>query len=687
MEITINSEIRTLHLVTPMSLQKRAAPPPAGQPAAKFLKGSTKGSGKGGKSKFHSGPKKLEKLASTPHGQQICFAYNAEGCSNPKCQRAHVCRYCLKAHPMSECSLRPAVSNASTGSGSTGAGGTNEAALAADSVQTSAVGKGECVERLDNFVSGATDFLFDSFDNFASFGEAELGGAGPRSCEEAWGEHETSSEDEDGCKRARAEDHLGGVGPPLNIGWPTFRPLCDGSGLCSSGRWLPRSRRKRGRRATEMADELWRALADEVVDVSRLALELAVGKHGDKDPFPEKAVERARKVMANSLHVNADPTVGQPFCLELLSATLRELGDPDWRIFGDSANYSYQKGVPMGDQSTVLPRTPAVFERKRKRRKMDPMGLVWEMPNYKSALGKESEMEEQFKVEERDGMMFRLSRADAAREYGDRLRIAAQGAILKDDGSIRVVHDGTHGVELNQHIVVRDQLAVPRPEDLRAVLLLASGMPGATVALKADVSKAHRRVKLRSQDWGLLGCRSGADEGDKIWFHRVGTFGISSAAYWWGRLCAALGRVALSLLPEEKWLFQLVYLDDILLLAKGNEKLQDLAFVLFIWRVLGTPFSWRKVKGGLVVDWIGYELKLGVIPHTVGLSRGRADWAVKWCLEVGMAETVDMREFASGLGRLGFASSLLDWCKPLLGPLCAWSAATSMCSSLRVPSL
>eukprot|EP00971_Amphidinium_carterae_P340708 6479159-Amphidinium_carterae.1 len=37
-EVTTNSEIRTLHLVTPMSLQKRAVPPPAGQPAAKFLK-------------------------------------------------------------------------------------------------------------------------------------------------------------------------------------------------------------------------------------------------------------------------------------------------------------------------------------------------------------------------------------------------------------------------------------------------------------------------------------------------------------------------------------------------------------------------------------------------------------------------------------------------------------------------
>eukprot|EP00971_Amphidinium_carterae_P245977 4885613-Amphidinium_carterae.1 len=148
------------------------------------------------------------------------------------------------------------------------------------------------------------------------------------------------------------------------------------------------------------------------------------------------------------------------------------------------------------------------------------------MSNYKSAVGKESEMEEQFKSEERDGMMFRLSRAEAVQRYGSRLRIAAQGAIAKDDGSIRVVHDGTHGVGLNQDVVVRDQLAVPRPEDLRAVLVLASNVPGATVALKADVSKAHRRVKLRREDWGLLGCRSGADEADLIWFHKVGTFGI-----------------------------------------------------------------------------------------------------------------------------------------------------------------
>ena len=33
------------------------------------------------------------------------------------------------------------------------------------------------------------------------------------------------------------------------------------------------------------------------------------------------------------------------------------------------------------------------------------------------------------------------------------------------------------------------------------------------------------------------------------------------------------------------------------------------------------------------------------------------------------------REMAQGLGRLGFAAILLDWERPFLGPLYAWSAA------------
>eukprot|EP00971_Amphidinium_carterae_P182605 3623852-Amphidinium_carterae.1 len=127
-------------------------------------------------------------------------------------------------------------------------------------------------------------------------------------------------------------------------------------------------------------------------------------------------------------------------------------------------------------------------------------------------------------------MMFKLTPQETHVRFGGDLRIAAQGAIDNQDGSIRVVHDGTHGVQVNQRIIMRDLQPTPRADDLKkGVLGWLGALPGATVALNADVKKAHCRVLVRPCDWGKLGCKSGI--GDRIWFHRVGTFVVSSASY------------------------------------------------------------------------------------------------------------------------------------------------------------
>ena len=48
----------------------------------------------------------------------------------------------------------------------------------------------------------------------------------------------------------------------------------------------------------------------------------------------------------------------------------------------------------------------------------------------------------------------------------------------------------------------------------------------------------------------------------------------------------------------------------------------------------------------------------------------RADWPVNWLREV-----VATRDMSQGLGRIGFAAIALDWERPFLGPLYAWSPA------------
>ena len=103
-----------------------------------------------------------------------------------------------------------------------------------------------------------------------------------------------------------------------------------------------------------------------------------------------------------------------------------------------------------------------------------------------------------------------------------------------------MIHDGTHGIDVNSKIVVRDQLRNPTAGDLRTLLEI---LPGAFFALAGDVKRAHRLVKVAREDWGLQACRSGARGPEWVWLNRVGTFGISSAAYHWSRLMAGLGRL------------------------------------------------------------------------------------------------------------------------------------------------
>ena len=73
----------------------------------------------------------------------------------------------------------------------------------------------------------------------------------------------------------------------------------------------------------------------------------------------------------------------------------------------------------------------------------------------------------------------------------------------------------------------------------------------------ADIQAAHRLVKVREKDWRLLCCRAHSDS-PVVWVNCVGTFGVSSASYWWTRLFALVGRLVTSVLRQAPNL-QIVY--------------------------------------------------------------------------------------------------------------------------------
>ena len=71
------------------------------------------------------------------------------------------------------------------------------------------------------------------------------------------------------------------------------------------------------------------------------------------------------------------------------------------------------------------------------------------------------------------------------------------------------------------------------------------------VQVGQEKNRAHRLVRVAEEDWGLQACKTGVRP-DRIWINTVGTFGIGSAAYYWSRLMAGIGRAAFYMLGQSE---------------------------------------------------------------------------------------------------------------------------------------
>ena len=72
------------------------------------------------------------------------------------------------------------------------------------------------------------------------------------------------------------------------------------------------------------------------------------------------------------------------------------------------------------------------------------------------------------------GKALKMSESEARARFGPELVVASLGALVKggagDDVKIRLLYDGTHGVQVNERIRVRDRDRMPSAPDLKRVL-------------------------------------------------------------------------------------------------------------------------------------------------------------------------------------------------------------------------
>ena len=130
-------------------------------------------------------------------------------------------------------------------------------------------------------------------------------------------------------------------------------------------------------------------------------------------------------------------------------------------------------------------------------------------------------------------------------------------------------------------------------------------------------------------------------------------------------------------------LWQLIYVDDIHWAVSGRHRFVILIGSLVLWTAAGTPWSWKKTRGGVEVEWVGYWVDYS--RFVAGISEARSVWLINWIERALQDRIMSLRRMSETLGRLGFASSMVEYIKPFLGPIYAWVSAAPLSAALPIP--
>lgn len=479
-----------------------------------------------------------------------------------------------------------------------------------------------------------------------------------------------------------------GKGKPLktNIGKDTGRYMRDGAGYCSPGRWPP-SMRIKPPAARPFTDILEAALPAEA-DYKLIVLKTLLGKV-EETPVKELAKNVKKSFMealsSAGFHRPSPHPPEQAIDYGLMHILAQALGDPDAKIALECLT-----GVRVGHDIDLCP-NPAIWPTKRKWKldkdtnKGQPSYVN---ANYPSAADSPELMMQEIQQQIDLGFMIRTTFGEAKKVYGSRLRVASM-ALIKEKESNRTVHDATNRVQLNHGIHIPDTEQFPGPMDVSASLqydfTTLPQPPSKYLGLKSDVSKAHRRVPLDPRDYGLVACAirpmpTSAAEGDldswEIFLNTVGTYGVGSAGWYWGRVGSLWLRI-LHYLIDLYWAFR--FADDYLFLQPSTtpRPLRIFFLIILVAETLGIPLKWKKTSGGSILDWVGFHFDFEVMNH--GLAPSRRDWIQTWVNEVIVSNrgALVIRELEGFVGRLGFAAQVLVHVKPFMAYLYAWVAVAN----------
>ena len=475
----------------------------------------------------------------------------------------------------------------------------------------------------------------------------------------------------------------GGIGNPRQCRVPgKIKDFHDGAGLTSPGRWDVEQRVWcEGGWIDELRNNILSIIEKGCGGLQKLdkaCFEMAIkGEQGcglvKDESIRNKLIETMKTSLGKrgwNLEDIEKISDGQPFRLRLMQALLQELGDADHRFLLDG-----EKGYPVGVVNP-LPRTPHMYEEQTTWKLEDDPYMrdeIWR-ENYDTVGEHEDFVREHFAAECEEGLMERLDIGEARKRYGDRIAISSLSVLVEEThgNKKRIIHDATHGTKINNRIKCRDKQRSPGAREKLYLLDYYKKRRKVVFSLVGDISKAHRRFLHHPSERGLLACKVSTKD-DFIFINNVGTFGVASASYWWGRIAASGLRLTHELLGPRFPVELLIFADDLEALGADLEGRRGIVCAYVLLSCFGFPFKWSKQRGGMKVEWIG--LYADYTSMKLGLSPKRAGWLSEWVLKLAVSGKITAKEMEQGLGRLGFAANALTWERPFLGPFYSWTAA------------
>jgi hypothetical protein len=110
------------------------------------------------------------------------------------------------------------------------------------------------------------------------------------------------------------------------------------------------------------------------------------------------------------------------------------------------------------------------------------------------------------------GLIAEVKTDEANKDWGKTLRLAFLAILDKTDGTVRVIHDGTHGIQVNPAIKVWNQARCPGVAEKRVVRQKVRDADTLRLGLKGDVEgKIHGRDLGRRAIWVADWCGGKCD--------------------------------------------------------------------------------------------------------------------------------------------------------------------------------